>query len=129
MAMDLELEGRTALVTGASRGIGRGTALALAAEGVKVAIGARRRELLDELADEIVTIGGEAPAIIVTPDFAASGGGGYKVKDAALAQPKSGLPKPDAFRRARRGLGPGDAIELRHHPPADAGAGTGHDRA
>ena len=84
MAMDLELEGRTALVTGASRGIGRGCALALAAEGVKIAVGARRRELLEELADEIVAAGGERPAIIVTPDLAAPGGGAYRVKDAAL---------------------------------------------
>lgn len=84
MAMELELEGRTALVTGASRGIGRGTALALAAEGVKLAIGARRRELLEELADEIAANGGERPAIIVTPDLAAPGRGAYKVKDEAL---------------------------------------------
>ena len=40
--MDLELAGRTALVTGASMGIGRGIALALAAEGVTLAIAARR---------------------------------------------------------------------------------------
>ena len=85
MAMDLELEGLTALVTGASRGIGRGSALALAAEGVRVAVGARRRELLEELAADIVTMGGKPPAIIVTPDLAAPGGGAYKVKDEALA--------------------------------------------
>ena len=46
--MDLELEGRTALVTGASQGIGRGAAKCLAAEGVKVAISARRKNLLQE---------------------------------------------------------------------------------
>ena len=44
--MDLELAGRTALVTGASAGIGRGIALALAAEGVRLAVTARRRERL-----------------------------------------------------------------------------------
>lgn len=36
--MDLELTGRTCLVTGASRGIGRGTAKVLAAEGCRVAV-------------------------------------------------------------------------------------------
>jgi 3-oxoacyl-[acyl-carrier protein] reductase len=44
--MDLELRGRTALVTGASTGIGTGIARALANEGVWLAITARRRELL-----------------------------------------------------------------------------------
>ena len=51
--MDLQLEGRPALVTGASRGIGRGTSKILAAEGCKLAICARRKELLEEVADEI----------------------------------------------------------------------------
>ena len=50
--MHLELAGRTALVTGASAGIGRGIALALAAEGVRLAVTARRRERLEALARE-----------------------------------------------------------------------------
>ena len=62
--MDLGIRGKTALVTGASTGIGRGIALALAAEGVKLAIVARRRNLLEEVAKEIVAGGGEAPVII-----------------------------------------------------------------
>ena len=49
--MDLELKGRTALVTGASTGIGRAIARTLAAEGVKMAVVARRRELLVTLAE------------------------------------------------------------------------------
>ena len=51
--MDLQLAGKTALVTGASRGIGRAVALGLASEGVKLAIAARRVSLLQELAQEI----------------------------------------------------------------------------
>ncbi|HEX3500852.1 MAG TPA: SDR family oxidoreductase [Stellaceae bacterium] len=63
--MDLQLRGRNALVTGASMGIGRAIAKGLAAEGVKVAVVARRQELLDTLAEEIVRAGGPAPVIIV----------------------------------------------------------------
>ena len=62
--MDLEIAGKTGLVTGASSGIGRGIALALAAEGVRLAIVARRRKLLDEVAAEIVAKGGVRPAVI-----------------------------------------------------------------
>src|SRR5438552_14162704 len=51
--MDLQLNGKTALVTGGSEGIGKGIALALAKEGVDVAICARRKELLEKTAGEI----------------------------------------------------------------------------
>ncbi|MGO4666934.1 SDR family NAD(P)-dependent oxidoreductase [Bosea sp. 2YAB26] len=51
--MELGLSGRTALVCGASKGIGKGIARALAREGVNVALLARGREALEEAADEI----------------------------------------------------------------------------
>src|ERR1044071_4891975 len=51
--MDLKLKGKTALVTGGSEGIGKGIALALAKEGVDVAICARRKEPLEATAAEI----------------------------------------------------------------------------
>ncbi|MBN1528562.1 MAG: SDR family oxidoreductase [Thermoleophilaceae bacterium] len=51
--MDLGLEGRTALVTGASRGIGLGIARALAAEGASVALSSRTRESIDAAAAEV----------------------------------------------------------------------------
>ena len=53
--MELGIKGRTALVTGASMGIGRGIAAALAREGVRLAVVARRRNLLEELQDELKT--------------------------------------------------------------------------
>ena len=72
--MDLHLKGRTALVTGASQGLGRAIAIGLAAEGVKVAAVARRINLLEELSAEIVAAGGEKPLLIqadLYPDDAA----------------------------------------------------------
>jgi 3-oxoacyl-[acyl-carrier protein] reductase len=63
--MDLQLGDKTALVTGASAGIGRAIARGLAAEGVRVAVVARRGELLASLADEIVAAGGHRPVAIV----------------------------------------------------------------
>ena len=62
--MDLQLAGKTALVTGASRGIGRAIALGLAREGAKVAISARRVNLLDELAREIISARSSEPLVL-----------------------------------------------------------------
>jgi 3-oxoacyl-[acyl-carrier protein] reductase len=61
--MDLQLKGRKALVTGASVGIGRGIAHALAAEGVRLALTARRMDKLQEVAAEIAAAGGAEPVI------------------------------------------------------------------
>ena len=54
------VEGRVALVTGASQGIGRACALVLAAGGAKVALCARNEEKLQKVAAEIAAQGGEA---------------------------------------------------------------------
>jgi NADP-dependent 3-hydroxy acid dehydrogenase YdfG len=59
------LDGKVAAVTGASSGIGEATALALAAEGAAVALGARRTERLEELAERITSGGGRAVALQV----------------------------------------------------------------
>ena len=53
--MDLKLSGKVAIVTGASRGIGRAIVQTLAAEGVKIAAVARSRDQLDDLAKSITT--------------------------------------------------------------------------
>ena len=59
------IEGRCALVTGASSGLGRHFAGVLAAAGAAVALVARRRDLLEELADNIKAKGGRAFALDV----------------------------------------------------------------
>jgi 3-oxoacyl-[acyl-carrier protein] reductase len=62
--MNLELAGRTALVTGASIGIGRSIAASLAREGVRLAVMARRRNLLEQLQAEL-----KADIVIIECDF------------------------------------------------------------
>ncbi|MBV9530528.1 MAG: SDR family oxidoreductase [Bradyrhizobium sp.] len=57
--MNLELKSRTAVVTGASIGIGRAIAKSLALEGVRLVAVARRKELLSELAREVQAAGGD----------------------------------------------------------------------
>src|SRR5438132_8211273 len=66
--MDLAIAGRTALVTGASMGIGRAIAVALSREQVKLAVVARRRNLLEELQKEIGT-----QLVIIEQDFLQEG--------------------------------------------------------
>ncbi len=61
--MDLELKGKVAVVTGGSQGIGKATALRLAAEGANVVIAARGREALDQTTAEIRAAGGSVAAV------------------------------------------------------------------
>src|SRR5258707_10325610 len=58
--MDLDLKSRPAVVTGASIGIGRAIAKALALEGVRVVAVARRKDLLEQLVQEVHGAGGAA---------------------------------------------------------------------
>jgi 3-oxoacyl-[acyl-carrier protein] reductase len=61
----MKLEGRVALVTGASQGIGHACALALAREGATVAVAARNRQKLEELAAQITAAGAQAAAFVM----------------------------------------------------------------
>ncbi|HEV2447002.1 MAG TPA: SDR family NAD(P)-dependent oxidoreductase [Candidatus Sulfopaludibacter sp.] len=58
--MSGKLEGRTALVTGASKGLGKAMAVALAAEGARVGLVSRDARLLEGVAAEIAAAGGQA---------------------------------------------------------------------
>ena len=58
-----DFDGKVALVTGASRGIGESTARLLAARGAHVIVSSRRQESVDEVAGSIVEAGGQATAI------------------------------------------------------------------
>lgn len=106
--MDLELTGRTALVTGASRGIGRAIALRLAREGARVVLCSRSEEALRQLASELETVGaGAIPAPCDVTDPEAPGRvldqvrrSGWQVdilvNNAGLAEPKKLLRTTDA---------------------------------
>lgn len=98
--MDLGIAGRTALVCAASKGLGRGCAQALAAEGVKLVIVARTQETLDATAEQIRrTTGADVTAVacdITTPQ-------GRELALAACPQPdilvtNAGGPPPGDFR-------------------------------
>ena len=72
--MTIDLEGRVALVTGASKGIGREIALELAAAGADLVINARGRAALDAVADELRALGRRVEVVaadVATPDGAA----------------------------------------------------------
>jgi dehydrogenase/reductase SDR family protein 4 len=77
------LAGRTALVTGSSRGIGRAIALLFATAGATVAVNARHAEACDDVVDEITKSGGSAIAV---PGHVGSAEGCEAIVDAVIAR-------------------------------------------
>ncbi len=98
------LDGKTALVTGAGRGIGRATALALAAAGAELILVSRTTSQLDEVAREIASHGGKAQALpfdvtdsaAVRDAFAGLGRLDILVNNAGLNRPQPFLEVDDA---------------------------------
>jgi 3-oxoacyl-[acyl-carrier protein] reductase len=82
--MHLDLTGKTALVTAASGGIGRGIAQALAEAGVRVAISGRTKGSLQTVAETLASSAGGQPAIVVG-DVGSKAGPAQIAADAAAA--------------------------------------------
>src|SRR5262245_17151835 len=95
--LELGLNGKVAIITGGSEGLGRAAAEKLAAEGARVAICARRKEVLDQAADEIrKATGGQVLAQVADVSRAADcdglvhavvgrwGGGGMRLQNGGL---------------------------------------------
>ncbi len=72
MPFATSFDGEIALVTGASRGLGRHFATTLAAAGARVVVASRRKDLLDGLAQEIEDTGGKAFAVTLDQTDSAS---------------------------------------------------------
>jgi 3-oxoacyl-[acyl-carrier protein] reductase len=95
--MELGIKGRKALLTGASRGLGKACALALAREGVDVTIVGRTRETLDRTVAELAATGVAAAGVV--GDISTPTG-----RAAALAA----CPEPDILLNNAEGRLPGD---------------------
>ena len=96
--MDLGIRGRKALLSGASRGLGRACAFALASEGVDVTIVARTKDVLERTCDEIRT----ATGVTVTPVA-----GDIATKEGRVAA-LDACPEPDILLNNADGPIPGD---------------------
>jgi short-subunit dehydrogenase len=81
----MELQAKRALVTGASSGIGREIARALAGNGVALAIAARREHLLHKLADEIASWAGSSRPAVIKIDLSERGAAARLARDASAA--------------------------------------------
>ena len=97
--MDLGIRGRTALVCAASKGLGKGCAMALAQEGVNLVITARGRDALEATAAEIRKAATNMNVVTVVGDITTAEG---------RAQALAACPKPDILINNAGGPPPGD---------------------
>ena len=110
--MDMGLRGKSALISGGSKGIGRAISIALAAEGAHVTVASRGREAIDETVDLIRAAGGKATG--VAADMTEEAGVAAAVTEAtrAFSPPLiavSNVDAPDARRGAAFRCGLEDA--------------------
>ena len=85
--MEINLKGRTAVITGASRGLGEAMAKALAAEGAQIALVARDRTRLERVRDDIARKGAVAEvfvADVTREDDGRKGGGSRSRRGSAV---------------------------------------------
>ena len=104
--MDLQLDGKRAIVTGGSRGIGRCCALALAREGASVCVVARDRARLDRVVKEVADRGADGHA--VSADLATADGCRTAVERGAAEE---GRDVDELIAEAGRGLPAGRIAE------------------
>ncbi|MGH7114588.1 MAG: SDR family NAD(P)-dependent oxidoreductase [Stellaceae bacterium] len=98
LAEAFRLDGKTALVTGAGRGIGRAVALALAAAGAKLVLVSRTASQLEEVATEIARHGGRATVVpLDVTDSAAVRDAFASLKGLDILVNNAGLNRPQPF--------------------------------
>jgi 3-oxoacyl-[acyl-carrier protein] reductase len=83
--LDLQLKGKSAIITGSSKGLGFASAKSLVAEGCRVCICARGKEALERAAAELRTIGGEGMVVSVAVDVTTTEGAERVVRTAVEA--------------------------------------------
>jgi 3-oxoacyl-[acyl-carrier protein] reductase len=125
--MDLGIAGRKAIVCGASKGLGKGCALALAREGVVLVLNARGADALGKTAAEIKAATGATVAAIAADVTTEAGRAELLAAcpDPDILVTNSGGPPAGDFRTWWRGLAEGAERQHGHPYPADQ---SGHRR-
>ena len=107
----MRLEGKVAMITGASRGLGRSLAMAFAREGAALALCARGREALEQVAAEVAALG--APVLAVSADVRST-----RDLDRLVALTLDRYQRVDILANNASELGPTPLPYLADYPPA-----------